>query len=113
MKMPFRRVKVGNRGCVPGKRQQMFRGTALERSPVLAKEACQMSEEELSRDSIYPAVCAAYRDGKAGVLGYPLDPEAEIAEYETEHGPMSNRGKQLCTVFVRCLNAAYAQGREL
>lgn len=76
----------------------------------IRKEFGPNEAAEMVHLEIVPLLNTAYQDGRAGAAGYPMDPAAEIAKYEAERGPMSNRCKQFCTAFTRCLNAAYAQG---
>ena len=40
------------------------------------------------------------------------DPAAGIAAFERDKGPVNAQGKRYMTAFIRCLNAAYAQGQR-
>lgn len=69
--------------------------------------------EDIYRSYYFPAMNAAYQDGKAGEPGYPMTPEAEITAFEDAQGyPACDWSKRFIAVFVRSLNAAYTQGRE-
>ena len=67
---------------------------------------------EFCRGYLIPAMNDAYQGGRAGASGYMRDPAAEIAAFERDKGPVSTQGKRYMTAFIRCLNAAYAQGRK-
>lgn len=64
---------------------------------------------EFCRTRYIPAMNEAYRYGKAGVPGYPLDP-VELVAFEEAKGPLSASYKRLIEAFADSLNAAYAQG---
>lgn len=68
--------------------------------------------EEICRSHILPLVHMAYRAGKAETPGFPLDAKTEISACEKVTGPIGDRCKQFISTFVRCLNAAYAQGQR-
>ena len=67
---------------------------------------------EFCRGYLIPAMNDAYQAGKAGAPGYMQDPAAGIAAFERDKGPVSAQGKRYMTAFIRCLNAAYAQGQR-
>lgn len=64
------------------------------------------------RGYLIPAMNDAYQDGRAGASGYMQDPAAGIAAFERDKGPVNAQGKRYMTAFIRCLNAAYAQGQR-
>lgn len=66
--------------------------------------------EQAYREYI-PLVNSAYQSGRDNAPGYPMDPEATLAEFEEKSGPAPLIVQKLVAGLIRWMNKAYLQGQ--